>query len=364
MTHSHAAGARPGQRADFNRFLLWVGACRFFTLSLAFHLIVVLVFGGAVLFHVVQEPPDFVGGSGTFVMSAPDPQPPAAAPDLSQSLTQEFTPSMPTIAPPPLSAISTTSIQTTFNVANVPKSSALGVADSVKDAMASLKGIEEAVGRTAAGMGRAGGMANVSFFGVKTRARRLAFLVDYSGSMSGPFRKTMEAELERSLIGLPAGTEVLIIPWAGGAWLYNQLATEIADKWRKLDNYDNFAIRPGEKLTRPEWVNVTPENVRKLMDGIRAQKAWPGGTDWRSPFNYVMESNPHPDTIFFMTDGQISDVTRAMEGIDKAMKKSMRPPTVFALWITNKAQKPEPLKALAEKYKGEFREVGPAPKPN
>jgi hypothetical protein len=206
-------------------------------------------------------------------------------------------------------------------------------------------------------------MANLTFFGMKTKAKRIAFLVDYSGSMEGEFRREMEEELERSLKGLPVGTEVLIIPWAGGAWLYNQVATEIAGKWEKLGNYDNFAIRQGEKLAKPEWVSINPDTIRKLMKGILAQKSWPGGTDWRSPFNYVMEAKPTPDTIFFLTDGQIADIPRALGDIDKALKKSPTPPRVFALWIANKISKPDTLKVLAEKYQGEFREIGATPKP-
>jgi hypothetical protein len=48
------------------------------TLSFCFHIILVAVFGTAVLFEVVQEPSDFTGGGDRFV-SAPDlssPMPP------------------------------------------------------------------------------------------------------------------------------------------------------------------------------------------------------------------------------------------------------------------------------------------------
>lgn len=174
----------------------------------------------------------------------------------------------------------TTAQLATFSVPNAPTVAAPGVSDAVQKAMS--KGLGDAAGRAQgalAGAGRLGGMAKMNFFGVKTQSRRIAFLLDYSGSMSGPFRATMETEIERSLKDLPAGTEVLIIPWAGGAWLYDELASEISAKWKKIDSFDNFAIRPGEKLTPPKWVSINPDNVRKLLKGVLAQKAWPGGTD-------------------------------------------------------------------------------------
>lgn len=77
-----------------------------------------------------------------------------------------------------------------------------------------------------------------------------------------------------------------------------------------------------------------------------------------------MEAKPAPDTIFFMTDGQIMDPARALQDIDQALKKAPSPPTVFALWIANNKHKSDTLKILAEKYKGEFREVSDTPKAN
>jgi hypothetical protein len=340
--------------------LNWLSNCRFFTVSIFVHAIIVLMGGSVVLFHVVPEPPDFVAGSDGVLVQAADSTEPPAAPKLSQAVSQQFTPEVPTMATLPLSAIVTTAPQvTTFSTSNV---SMLGTSDAMKSAMASINSnrLGEAAGAAGSGLGRLGGMSRISFFGMKTEAKRIAFLVDYSGSMEGPFRKEMEQELERSLRGLPAGTQILIIPWAGGAWRSSELATDIADKWEKVGgDYDNFIVRPNQKLSQPDWVPINPDNITKLLKGVAAQKSWSGGTDWRSPFRYAMEANPPPDTIFFMTDGQIQNVDRAFDGIDHALKKTNRQPRVFSLWIPNKQFKPDHLKALASKYGGEFREVKP-----
>ena len=205
--------------------------------------------------------------------------------------------------------------------------------------------------------GGGGGGMGISFFGLRTSAKRIAFLLDYSGSMDGAFRKAMERELEQALKKLPAGTQVLLIPWAGPAWLYNQTAPQIMSKWKKLDNYDNFVLTG--TLDPPVWVGINPTNVEEIMKGIHAQVAAPGGTDWRQPFRYVMQANPPPDVIFFMTDGQIPPKTagRALTAIDSALKKGMHVPQVNCLWIENTKEKSDDLKVIAKKYNGEFRAV-------
>jgi len=103
-------------------------------------------------------------------------------------------------------------------------------------------------------MGIGGAGVAIPFFGLHltTQSKRIAFLLDYSGSMEGPFRIKMENELRRALSALPAGSQILIIPWAGPAWLYNQRASQIAGKWKMIDGFDNFTLKPGEKLSSPK----------------------------------------------------------------------------------------------------------------
>lgn len=207
--------------------------------------------------------------------------------------------------------------------------------------------------------GAGGGGPGINFFGLRTNAKRIAFLLDYSGSMSGPFRLAMEKELERALKKLPQGTQILLIPWAGPAWLSNETAPQIMSKWKKGDNYDDFSVVNGAELAPPSWIAATPENVTEVMKNMRAQVAAPGGTDWRQPFRYAMEVKPPPDAIFFMTDGQIPprNVGRALSAIDSALKRASTMPQVNCLWIQNPEQPGDDLKKLATKYKGEFRAI-------
>jgi hypothetical protein len=169
----------------------------------------------------------------------------------------------------------------------------------------------------------------------------------------------MEKELEKALKKLPPGTKILLIPWAGPAWLYNQTAPQIMKNWKKGDGYDDFSLVSGAKLDPPTWISAGPGTVEEVMKGIRAQVAAPGGTDWRQPFRYAMEANPPPEVIFFMTDGQIPEKTtgRALGAIDAALKRSNSVPMVNCLWIQNPKMQGNELKKIASKYKGEYRAI-------
>ena len=209
------------------------------------------------------------------------------------------------------------------------------------------------------GGGNGGKFSNVNFFGLRTKAQRIAFLLDYSGTMDGEFRASMEKELERALKALPSGTRVLLIPWAGPAWLSSETAPQIMSKWKKLDFYDNFSVVGGAKLTPPTWIETNPDSIGKLMKDMRAQVAAPGGTDWRQPFRYVMEVNPSPEVIFFMTDGQLPPDRqgRALDAIDTALRRGSRAPQVNCLWIQNSEFHGDLLRKIATKYKGEYRAI-------
>ena len=266
-----------------------------------------------------------------------------------------------TSAPAPTKRITTTSSMARValpDMPDIPMSMGPTLAGSM-----GTGGFGASSGLGTGGIGNFGGggrgFSNIKFFGLRIQAKRIAFLVDYSGSMAGPFRKAMEKRLEESLKALPAGTQMLIIPWAGGAWLYSQQISEIKNKWQKMSGYDDFQLMPGEKLAPPAWVTINPDTVTKLMAGIRSQGSWPGGTDWRSPFHYAMQANPPPDAIFFMTDGQIppGNIDKKLAQIHTEILKARQPPVVNCLWIDNRQYLPDAMKKLAAKYQGEFRQI-------
>jgi len=79
---------------------------RFFTISFVLHVLLIVIFGGTVLFEAMQEPPDFEGGEGGFVAAGEE----VAAPPTTQTQPQEttFTVSTPTVQNTTVAAITTT----------------------------------------------------------------------------------------------------------------------------------------------------------------------------------------------------------------------------------------------------------------
>lgn len=327
-------------------------------ISLMIHIIFVGLFSGVILYKAVEEPPEFTSESGFLMEDSTKPEAP------SQPLG--VMPAMPNVAQmapaASLSAISTTSpAPSTFQVPvpniNVSSSANQFVANSAQALQNASRSLGSLSGMGSQ-LGRGGGTEG--FFGqrMNPNAKRVAILLDYSGSMGGEFRAAMEEELEKFLAQLPRKTEILIIPWAGPAWLYTELASQISKKWRKAGDFDDFELVRGANLDRPKWTPIEPEKVPKILTQMRAQVAMPGGTDWRQPFRYAMRANPPPDTIYFMTDGQIKNAAGALKDIEESLSKAHTKPELICMWIENKAYLPNTLKTLAEKNGGRFTTVG------
>lgn len=334
-------------------------ASRFIAISLVIHLLIILFIGGAVVVRNVMEPQDFTAGSGDSFLSG-SPEPPAPE-EVSVAI-----PEMPTFdalpAPstaPPITALLTQSSSAAFNIAALPPAP-IALPKTTGDSSLPVRS-----SKTAAGLTRGpGGGSTTSFFGIKAQGRRFAYLLDYSGSMSGEFRTTMEAELEKSLSALDRGTQVLVICWSGGAWMHDQQFTDVADKWERFGKqYDEVALKKGAKLEAPKYVAISPDSVKKIMKGIAAQIQRPGTTAWIPPFKLMMAADPPPDTVFFMTDAQIppEKVKATIDAIDAIMKNSPHTPKVNSLWITNNTFKPAPMQELAQRFEGELNSI-PVPK--
>ena len=80
---------------------------RFFTISFVLHALLIVIFGGTVLFEAMQEPPDFEGGEGGFLAGGEETAPP---PSAAQAQPQEttFTVTTPTVQNTTVAAITTT----------------------------------------------------------------------------------------------------------------------------------------------------------------------------------------------------------------------------------------------------------------
>lgn len=177
--------------------------------------------------------------------------------------------------------------------------------------------------------GKGTGGGTVSFFGSKTRARRVVFVVDFSASMIiGEREKLMRQELAKSVKNLPESVEYALIFFSGPAWYAGQKVSA-AEKLGKhvgntvIDRNNRYVWYEGwdeqdRKLTPKQTANyhfsqgpdrLPPGKYKRasginLRNSLEAIKTTPlmFGTDWRWPL--MMAMNMKPDVIYFMTDGE------------------------------------------------------------
>ncbi|MCB1280105.1 MAG: hypothetical protein KDB18_01125, partial [Salinibacterium sp.] len=127
-----------------------------------------------------------------------------------------------------------------------------------------------------------GGEGSVSFFGAEAVGRRIAYVIDMSGSMaSGGKIEAVQAEVGRSLSELRPPMEFFI-------GMYNSA---------------------GYPLVGFEgWTEANPAMTREARRAFAHRASELGGTTFPVyAFDLVFALRPLPDAIFFMTDGDFSD---------------------------------------------------------
>lgn len=129
-----------------------------------------------------------------------------------------------------------------------------------------------------------GGGAGTSFFGIEARGSRFVYIVDVSGSMSESDRiGTLRRNLVESMNALPEQASFLIIAYSDKAFVINS-----EYRWNRANDETKFKVRA--------WIN-------RLVSS--------GGTEPSSAFEEAFKLKPRPDVIYFMTDGQQTDVLPA-----------------------------------------------------
>ena len=156
------------------------------------------------------------------------------------------------------------------------------ISASALDSSASdVSGMSGAGGSLGEGLdiGGAGG-GSASFFGVEARGSRFAYIVDVSGSMAGPKIKTLRRELSGSLESLSEHAEFFVVFFSSDAKILGG-----RKKWtRALRRNKDYAQRDLSAVTTGGATNPLPA------------------------FEIAFNLRPHPDAIYFMTDGQFSEL--------------------------------------------------------
>lgn len=181
------------------------------------------------------------------------------------------------------------------------------------------------------GGGGAGG-GGTSFFGQKSSAERIAFVIDYSGSMKQNNRVgIMKKELTKSIDQLTPGTEYQMIFFAGPVWVAGSKVQMAPDKksssvkgkggktFSWVSSGGAHAWKPRGSLQKANWLQV-PSAAGKIGNARRSAEeaatnsikrskklvaetelVW--GTRWKYALDMALDMRPSPEVIYFMTDG-------------------------------------------------------------
>ena len=182
-----------------------------------------------------------------------------------------------------------------------------------------------------AGLGQSdavgGGMAGgASFFGVSSRGRRFAYIVDISGSMDSNDKFPIAmSELKRSIKALPDYASFVVLL------------------------YSNILRAPP---MQNDWFRANPSSISRVARWIDTVDSG-GGTLPFPAFDEVFKLEDRPDVIFFLTDGIIPNVTP-----DQVQELNSKGRTVVVNTISfGKDAAREPLQKMADDSDGVYRHV-------
>ena len=150
------------------------------------------------------------------------------------------------------------------------------------------------------GDGTGGGGA--SFFGSYRKGKRVAYVVDFSGSMGstaeggGTFAQALKKELTTSIGNLSTGMYFTVIFFSSRAW---NLTTEGSD----------YVGNGWHGLGEPPHTNWYPANegIKKEVIGKINSMPVAGGTMWYPGLKMAMTMNPPPSIVFLLSDGEPRD---------------------------------------------------------
>ena len=179
----------PEKNSLLDRLIEKFNNSRFFTISFVLHVLLIVIFGGTVLFEAMQEPPDFEGGEGGFLAGGEEMAPPPSAAQVQPQETT-FTVTTPAVQNTTVAAITTTG-QNPLNFsmdAIITPSTMVKPSTPTTAVTAAPTAAAGAAGMSAAAAGQirefTGGWGKGSGSGTGTRQREFdftAFIAKYSG---------------------------------------------------------------------------------------------------------------------------------------------------------------------------------------
>ena len=178
--------------------------------------------------------------------------------------------------------------------------------------------------------GGSGGGGGTTFFGQKSNAERIAFVIDYSGSMKSQNRVgIMKKELSKSLEQLTPGTEYQMIFFAGPVWVAGSSVLKdgpAAKKGNSIKGPDGKTyewvssgsahdFKPKGRIQEATWLKIPStegkigfekregQSVLRKSQSIVKNTELVWGTRWKYALEMALDMKPAPEVIYFMTDG-------------------------------------------------------------
>ena len=189
-----------------------------------------------------------------------------------------------------------------------------------------------------------------NFMGIKSKANKILFIIDYSASMKGR-DKVMRSELSKAIEKLPAVGSVAIIFFSGPTWVAGEDARKLHKSWNGANN-TGWKPNDGYQPVRPKWLPVTPSTKKRLIKAVD-DTPLTLGTVWNNSFDWAFYLNPKPDIIYFMTDGSSKKEFQGME-IIKAKRGKTK---IYTIGYGAPAGARQPLEEIAAMTGGKSKFV-------
>lgn len=218
-----------------------------------------------------------------------------------------------------------------------------------------------------AGHGKTSGfeLPAAKFFDLEAKAKRIAYVIDFSQSMKGKRQQLMRKELVKSIGQLDSMQDYQLIFFAGPVWVagsevrmaVDQKSAVVTDKggaehrWTSI-NVGNWEMS-GRRQEAP-WLRASKANIQQSVATINDTDLV-FGTYWKPAIELALRMEPAPEVIYFMTDGIVSK--KVYETIDELARIAKRRRTVINTISMMEPDAADAMRALATQSGGSFTQI-------
>ena len=185
-----------------------------------------------------------------------------------------------------------------------------------------------------------------TFIGRYVDGNRVAYVLDYSGSMSGEGKTKLMQELAASIAKIPkeSARMVTVITFDSSAAVLDVPAAEPAP------------------ATGPGWYNTSNASNTAIVTAAR-DKDTGGGTEWGPALRQAMQMSPKPDVVYFVTDGAPgdADLPKVIDEVLSLNRADGFPATIVPI-CTDESISPE-VDAQLKRIDTLLQAKGPSPGP-